>query len=52
MPRMSNTTSRGSEVYAIAREVVAEIEADWTRHLADAKMRQLRELLTELNDVL
>ena len=50
--KLVRATARGSEVYAIAREVVAEIEADWTRHLGDAKMRQLRELLTELNDVL
>ena len=38
-----------AKVYAIARDVVAEIEA---RDLGKAKMRQLRELLTELNQVL
>lgn len=42
-------TPRGKQLYAIAREVVAEIEADWTRRLGKAKMRQLRQLLEELN---
>jgi hypothetical protein len=28
---------------------VAEIEAEWTKRLGKAKMRQLRELLEELN---
>jgi DNA-binding MarR family transcriptional regulator len=45
-------TSRGNELYAIAREVVAEIEAEWTRRLGKAKMRQLRALLEELNATL
>lgn len=38
--------------YAIAREVVAELEAEWTRQLGKAKMRQLRALLEELNAAL
>ena len=42
-------TPRGGELYAIAREVVAEIEAEWTQRLGKAKMRQLRALLEELN---
>ena len=50
--KLVRATARGSEVYAIARDVVAEIEADWTRQLGPAKMRQLRELLTELNEAL
>ena len=37
-------TDRGSEVYAIAREVVAELEADWTRPIGRARMRELREI--------
>lgn len=42
-------TERGTELYAIARDVVAEIETDWSRRLGRAKMRRLRELLQELN---
>jgi hypothetical protein len=39
-------------VYAIAREVIAEIEYEWTARLGARKMHRLRELLQELNDVL
>ena len=47
--KLVRATPRGKGLYAIAREVVAEIEAEWTRRLGKAKMRQLRELLKELN---
>ena len=48
--KLVRTTRKGKQLYAIAREVVAEIEADWTRRLGKAKMRQLRRLLEELNE--
>lgn len=48
--RLVRATARGREVYAVAREVIAEIEREWTALLGAAKMRQLRELLEELND--
>lgn len=47
--KLVRATGRGRQLYAIARDVVAEIEADWSRRLGRAKMRQLRELLEELN---
>src|SRR5262245_54814651 len=47
--KLVRATRQGEQLYAIAREVVAEIEAEWTRRLGKAKMRQLRELLEELN---
>jgi DNA-binding MarR family transcriptional regulator len=47
--KLVRTTARGNELYAIAREFVAELEAEWTRRLGKQKMRQLRELLEELN---
>ena len=47
--KLVRATPRGKELYAIAREVVAEVEAEWTRRLGKAKMRQLRTLLEELN---
>ena len=47
--KLVRATPRGRQLYAIAREVVAEIEAQWTRRLGKPKMRQLRELLEELN---
>ena len=47
--KLVRATPRGGQLYAIAREVVAELEAEWTRRLGKAKMRQLRALLEELN---
>ena len=47
--KLVRATPRGKQLYAIARDVVAEIEAEWTRRLGKTKMRQLRELLEELN---
>jgi DNA-binding MarR family transcriptional regulator len=47
--KLVRATPRGHEVYAIARDVVAEIERDWTARLGREKMRRLRELLVELN---
>jgi DNA-binding MarR family transcriptional regulator len=47
--KLVRATPRGKQLYAIARDVVAEIEADWTKRLGKAKMRRLRELLEELN---
>jgi DNA-binding MarR family transcriptional regulator len=50
--KLVRATDRGREVYAVAREVVAELEREWTEHLGAAKMRQLRALLEELNAAL
>ena len=47
--RLLRATPRGKQLYAIARDVVAEIEAEWTKRLGKTKMRQLRGLLEELN---
>jgi DNA-binding MarR family transcriptional regulator len=50
--KLVRATDRGREVYAVAREVVDELEQDWTARLGATKMRQLRALLQELNDEL
>jgi len=47
--KLVRATARGEEVYAIAREFVADLEKEWTRRLGKQKMTALRELLTELN---
>jgi DNA-binding MarR family transcriptional regulator len=47
--KLVRATARGRQLYPIAREVVAELEAEWTRQLGRTKMRQLRALLEELN---
>jgi DNA-binding MarR family transcriptional regulator len=48
--KLVRPTDRGREVYAIAREVIGEIEREWTARLGASKMRQLRGLLQELNE--
>jgi DNA-binding MarR family transcriptional regulator len=50
--KLVRATRRGDELYAIAREVVAELETEWTNLLGPARMRRLRELLEELNAAL
>jgi DNA-binding MarR family transcriptional regulator len=49
--KLVRATARGQEVYALAREFVAELDDEWGRRLGTAKMRELRTLLEELNDV-
>jgi DNA-binding MarR family transcriptional regulator len=48
--KLVRPTARGREVYAAAREAIADIEREWTALLGAAKMRSLRALLEELND--
>jgi DNA-binding MarR family transcriptional regulator len=50
--KLVRATPRGKELYAIAREVVAEIEQEWAERIGKANMRQLRQLLEELNAAL
>jgi DNA-binding MarR family transcriptional regulator len=50
--KLVRATARGREVYAVAREFVRELEEEWTQRLGRERMRQLRELLHELNDAL
>jgi DNA-binding MarR family transcriptional regulator len=50
--KLVRATPRGKQVYAIAREFVAEVEREWTERLGEQKMRRLRELLEELNAAL
>ena len=49
--KLVRATARGGQVYAIAREFVAQLEEEWTRGLGREKMEQLRALLEELNDL-
>ena len=50
--KLVRATARGDEVYAIAREFVAEVEQRWAERMGEAKMRRLRALLEELNEKL
>lgn len=49
--KLVRATPRGGEVYALAREFVAELDAEWTKRLGPKKMAQLRSLLEELNEI-
>jgi DNA-binding MarR family transcriptional regulator len=50
--KLVRATPKGEGLYAIASDVVAEIKTEWTQRLGKAKMRQLRQLLEELNAAL
>ncbi|HEX2128139.1 MAG TPA: MarR family transcriptional regulator [Solirubrobacterales bacterium] len=47
--KLVRTTRRGEEIYAIAREVIAEIEMEWTEILGKKKLAELRRILERLN---
>jgi DNA-binding MarR family transcriptional regulator len=50
--KLVRATERGREVYAIARELMAEVEARLAERLGEAKLRRLRALLAELDAAL
>ncbi len=50
--KLVRSTERGQEVYAVAREVVAELDDLFTARIGKGRMRELRATLTELNDAL
>ena len=46
--KLVRATARGREVYAIVRELIAELDARLDERMGAAKVAQLRELLEEL----
>ena len=50
--RLVRVTTRGRAVYAIARELIAEIDARLDERMGSAKVRRLRALLEELGEAL
>lgn len=50
--KLVRATPRGAELYTLARRFVTETEAEWERRLGKVKLRQLRQLLEELNAVI
>ena len=50
--KLVRATDRGRDVYAVAREVMASIDARLTQQLGEAKLRRLRALLAELDAAL
>jgi DNA-binding MarR family transcriptional regulator len=49
--RLVRISGRGLELVPIARAEEARIEAEWSRHLGERRMRQLREALTALREI-
>jgi DNA-binding MarR family transcriptional regulator len=50
--KLVRATAKGRRLIPVAREVIAETEERWTERLGTARMRQLRELLAELQAAL
>jgi DNA-binding MarR family transcriptional regulator len=50
--KLVRATRRGREVYAVARELTAELEAGLKRRLGAARLKELRVLLAELDAAL
>ena len=50
--KLVRATDRGRDVFAVARELMAEVDARLTERLGEAKLRQLRALLAELDAAL
>jgi DNA-binding MarR family transcriptional regulator len=50
--KLVRATDRGREVFAVARELVEDVDARLTERLGEAKLRQLRSLLHELDAAL
>ena len=51
MTTLARLTPRALELLPIARAEEARIEREWTEHLGDRRMRQLREALSLLREV-
>jgi DNA-binding MarR family transcriptional regulator len=49
--RLVRIGPRGAEIIPIARAEEAKIEAEWTEHLGQRRMRQLREALNLLREI-
>jgi DNA-binding MarR family transcriptional regulator len=49
--RLVTVTGKGQELVTISLPVVREIEAAWTARLGRARIRQLRQMLSELREI-
>jgi DNA-binding MarR family transcriptional regulator len=49
--RLVTVTAKGQELVTISLPVVREIEAAWTARLGRARIRQLRQMLSELREI-
>jgi DNA-binding MarR family transcriptional regulator len=49
--RLVRVAERGAKAIPLAAAVVAEVEAEWARHLGARRMSQLRGILTQLREI-
>ena len=49
--RLVIVAERGRRAQPVAAEFVAAVEAEWTAHLGERRMRQLREILGKLREI-
>ncbi|GAA4769540.1 MarR family winged helix-turn-helix transcriptional regulator [Actinomycetospora chibensis] len=49
--RLVQIAERGQRSVEAARAVVARVEAEWTSHLGERRMAQLRRILTDLREI-
>jgi len=49
--RLVRVAERGAKAIPLAAAVVEEVEAEWTAHLGEQRMRQLRQILSRLREI-
>ena len=49
--RLVRVAERGARSVEASRGIVAQIEAEWTAHLGERRMAQLRRILTDLREI-
>ena len=49
--RLVRVAARGAEAIPLAAAAVAQVEAEWTAHLGEQRMRQLRQILSRLREI-
>ena len=49
--RLVRVAERGLRSVEASRQIVAEVEAEWTAHLGASRMEQLRGILTDLREI-
>jgi DNA-binding MarR family transcriptional regulator len=49
--RLVRIAERGTRSVEASRGIVAQVEAEWTAHLGERRMTQLRRILTDLREV-
>jgi DNA-binding MarR family transcriptional regulator len=49
--RLVRIAERGARSVEASRDIVAQVEAEWTAYLGERRMAQLRDILTDLREI-